>query len=345
VQIASYVALIAILLALPWVLQRYLSDVMDTTGIYILMGLGLNIVVGYAGLLDLGYVAFYAIGAYTTALLTSPASSLGWGWPFWAALPVAMLVSGLAGVLLGVPVLRMRGDYLAIVTLGFGEIIRVLAISDFLKPYLGGPLGIVNVPKPAICIPTIQSLGEWVSGSRSLPLDCYFQFVLVDPQHLYYIILAGCALAVFISWRLADSRVGRAWIAMREDEDVAEAMGINLVQYKLMAFAIGATFSGMAGAIFAAKLSSIYPHSFQLLVSVNVLSLIIVGGMASVPGVVVGALLLIGLPEILREFDEFRMLLYGALLVVMMLVRPEGFWPAARRRRELRAAAETTSMD
>lgn len=322
VRIITFGLLFALLAILPWLLQRYLSDVMNTVGIYLLMGVGLNIVVGYAGLLDLGYVAFFAIGAYTSAVLTSPASSVGLEWPFWAALPVAMLASGLAGLLLGIPVLRMRGDYLAIVTLGFGEIIRILAISDFLKPFIGGPLGIVRVPKPII-------------GG----------FVLVDPQHLYYIVLAGCALAIFVSWRLADSRIGRAWIAMREDEDVAEAMGINLVQNKLAAFAIGASFAGMAGAIFAAKLSSIYPHSFHLLVSINVLSLIIVGGMASIPGVAVGAALLVGLPEMLREFDEFRMMLYGAVLVAMMLFRPEGFWPAARRRRELRTEAEAASTD
>jgi branched-chain amino acid transport system permease protein len=178
-----------------------------------------------------------------------------------------------------------------------------------------------------------------------IPKPTIFGMELVSSQHLYYIILVGCLLAAFISWRLHDSRIGRAWIAMREDEDVAQAMGIELVRYKLMAFAIGATFSGMAGGIFASKLSSIFPHSFNLLISINVLSLIIVGGMASLPGVLVGALILVGLPELLREFAEFRMLMYGALLVVMMLVRPEGFWPATQRRRELHAdeaAAESS---
>jgi branched-chain amino acid transport system permease protein len=304
-----------ILLALPWVLQLYLADVMDNVGIYALMGLGLNIVVGFAGLLDLGYVAFFAIGAYTMGLLTSPASSLGLGMSFWAALPISMAVAGISGILLGIPVLRMRGDYLAIVTLGFGEITRILATSDFLKQYIGGAQGILLIPKPTI-----------------------FGMELISSQHLYYIILAGCLLAAFISWRLSDSRIGRAWIAMREDEDVAQAMGIELVRYKLMAFAIGATFSGMAGGIFASKLSSIFPYSFNLLISINVLCLIIVGGMASLPGVLVGALILVGLPELLREFAEFRMLMYGALLVVMMLVRPEGFWPATQRRRELHAS-------
>ncbi|MBI3361483.1 MAG: branched-chain amino acid ABC transporter permease, partial [Chloroflexi bacterium] len=191
------------------------------------------------------------------------------------------------------------------------EIIRILAISDFLKPYEGGSLGIVLVGKP-----TLGSL------------------VMETPQSLYYLIFAGCLLAVFISWRLRDSRVGRAWKAMREDEDVAQAMGMNLVTTKLLAFATGAAFSGLAGAIFAAKLSTVYPHSFTLLYSINVLSLIIVGGMGSLPGVFVGALVLVGLPELLREFSEYRLLMYGALLIVMMLTRPEGFWPEATHRRE-----------
>ncbi|NOZ30039.1 MAG: leucine/isoleucine/valine transporter permease subunit [Chloroflexi bacterium] len=313
VRLLTFIALLAFLLFIPDLFQLYWTDVIDNVGLFILMGLGLNIVVGFAGLLDLGYVAFFAIGAYVTGLLTSPASSLGWGLSFWVAWPVAMVVGALAGVLLGIPVLRMRGDYLAIVTLGFGEIIRVLANSDLLKPYIGGAQGILQIPKPSI------------AGIQ-----------LITSQQLYYLILLGCLVAIFVSWRLSDSRVGRAWIAMREDEDVAQAMGINLIKYKLLAFAIGATFSAMSGAIFATKLSSIFPHSFNLLISINVLSLIIVGGMASIPGVIVGALILVGLPEVLREFAEYRLLMYGALLVIMMLVRPEGFWPAARRRLELR---------
>ncbi len=314
--VVSIVAVI-ILVFLPNLLQLYWTDVIDNVGLYILMGLGLNIVVGFAGLLDLGYVAFFAIGAYTAGLLTSPKASLGAEWSFWVSWPIGLAVAALAGIILGIPVLRMRGDYLGIVTLGFGEIIRVLALSDLLKPYIGGAQGILEIPKP-----TVGGL------------------VLLTSQHLYYVILAGCLVAVFISWRLSDSRVGRAWIAIREDEDVAQAMGINLVKYKLMAFAIGAAFSGMSGAVFASKLSSIYPHSFNLIISVNVLCLIIVGGLASIPGVVVGALVFVLLPEVLRFAAEYRYLLYGAALVVMMLVKPEGFWPAAERRRELREEAE-----
>ncbi len=318
----ALVAGIIFLLFLPGQAELYYTDVIDNVGLYILMGLGLNIVVGFAGLLDLGYVAFFAIGAYTAGLLTSPKASLGTEWSFWAAWPIALAVAALAGVILGVPVLRMRGDYLAIVTLGFGEIIRVLALSDLLKPYFGGAQGILEIPKPVI-------------GGLTL----------LTSQHLYYLILGGCLVAIFVSWRLSDSRAGRAWIAIREDEDVAEAMGINLVKYKLLAFATGAAFSGLSGAIFASKLSSIYPHSFNLIISVNVLCLIIIGGVSSIPGVIVGALILVGLPEFLRFAAEYRLLLYGATLVIMMLVRPEGFWPAAQRQRELHPeteVAETT---
>jgi branched-chain amino acid transport system permease protein len=309
----------AILLYLPNVLGSYLSEVSNQVGLFILMGLGLNIVVGFAGLLDLGYVAFFAIGAYVVGVLTSGAIGTQAGQivygpqlTFWQALPIALLVSVFAGVILGIPVLNIRGDYLAIVTLGFGEIIRILAGSDFLKPYIGGSQGIVQVAKTDI-------------GTLDLS----------SPQRLYYLIIAGIALAAFVSWRLRDSRIGRAWKAVREDEDVAQAMGIHLVSTKLMAFATGAAFAGLSGAIFASKIGSIYPHSFKLLVSINVLALIIVGGMGSLPGVFVGALVLVGLPELLREFSEYRLLIYGVLLIVMMLTRPEGFIPEETRRQEL----------
>lgn len=303
---------IVVMLILPQILGTYLSEVTNNIGLFILMGLGLNIVVGFAGLLDLGYVAFFALGAYVIGILTSTGSLGIAGMNFWVALPIAVVVSTLAGLTLGTPVLRMRGDYLAIVTLGFGEIIRVLALSDVLKPYIGGAQGIIQIPKPAIA---------------GVPL--------IKPEQLYYVILIAVLLAVFISWRLRDSRLGRQWMAMREDEDVAEAMGINLISTKLLAFAIGAAFSGLSGAIFAGKLTSIFPHSFNLLISINVLSLIIVGGVGSLPGVAIGSLVLVGLPEILREFAEFRLLMYGVVLVVMMLAKPEGLWPSEATRREL----------
>jgi branched-chain amino acid transport system permease protein len=299
------------LMLLPVILGSFFSEILDNAGIYILMGLGLNIVVGFAGLLDLGYVAFYAIGAYTMGILTSP--SLGiFHLTFWQALPFSLAAAVFAGILLGLPVLKMRGDYLAIVTMGFGEIIRILAVSDWLRPILGASQGIRQIAHPYI-------------GSMELATQ----------GQLYYLIVAGIGVAGFIAWRLKDSRLGRSWMAVREDEDVAQAMGINLVSTKLMAFGMGALFSGLGGAIFAAKLTSAYPQSFNLYVSINVLCLIIIGGMGSIPGVFVGGLVLMGLPELLREFAEYRYLAYGAALVGMMLMKPEGLWPEARRKLEL----------
>jgi len=267
-------------------------------------------------------VAFFAIGAYSMAVLTSE-SPLGLGGlTFWEALPFCLLIAAAAGILLGIPVLRMRGDYLAIVTLGFGEIIRILALSDLLKPFIGGAQGVLKIPKPP-----------------------FLGLSLIKPEQFYYVILAGCLLAAFVSWRLSESRLGRQWMALREDEDVAEAMGIKLVSTKLLAFAIGAAFSGLAGAFFASKLTSIFPHSFKLEISINVLVLIILGGMGSLPGVVVGALILVGMPELLREFAEYRLLMYGALLIVMMLAKPEGFIPSAVRRRELHREEAELALD
>ncbi len=299
------------LMLLPVVLGSFFSEILDNAGIYILMGLGLNIVVGFAGLLDLGYVAFYAIGAYAMGILTSPSAGF-FHLTFWQALPFALGAAVLAGILLGLPVLKMRGDYLAIVTMGFGEIIRILAVSDWLRPILGASQGIRQIARPHI-------------GSLELATQ----------GQLYYLIVAGIAVAGFIAWRLKDSRLGRSWMAVREDEDVAQAMGINLVSTKLMAFGMGALFSGLGGAIFAAKLTSAFPQSFNLYVSINVLCLIIIGGMGSIPGVFVGGLALMGLPELLRQFADYRYLAYGAVLVAMMLMRPEGLWPEARRKLEL----------
>jgi branched-chain amino acid transport system permease protein len=310
-RITSFILLFIILFVLPQILGLFLSEVLTIVGLYVLLGLGLNIVVGFAGLLDLGYVAFFAIGAYTMAILTSP--ELGFfSLSFWEALPFAILMGVISGVILGIPVLKMRGDYLAIATLGFGEIIRILVLSDFLRPWLGGAQGVGKIPKAFV--------GSLEFGT---------------PQMVYYLILAGCFLVAFISYRLRDSRLGRAWMAVREDEDVAQALGVNLVATKLLAFATGAAFSALSGAIFASKLSSVYPHSFNVMISINVVCLIIVGGMGSIPGVIVGSIALVGLPELLREFAEYRLLVYGAALVVMMLVKPEGLWPSEIRRREL----------
>jgi branched-chain amino acid transport system permease protein len=305
---------------LPWLVGLFLSQALFTIGYFVLMGLGLNIVVGYAGLLDLGYVAFFAFGAYTMGILTSIGPLGRSGLNFWEAIPFAVLAGVLWGLVLGFPVLRMRGDYLAIVTLGFGEIIRILALSNWLAPLEGGAQGVLHIPQPKL-----------------------FGFVFDSPESMYYLVILGAALAVFVTIRLRNSRLGRQWMAMREDEDVAEAMGINLVQTKLLAFAIGAAFSALAGAIFAARLGNIFPHSFNILISINALALIIVGGMGSIPGVIVGALILVGLPEMLREFADYRLLMYGILLIVMMLVKPEGFVPEARRAQELQAGIEHTT--
>jgi branched-chain amino acid transport system permease protein len=333
------------MIVLPHAVGPYISQILVLVGLYAMMGLGMNIEIGLAGLLDLGFVGFFAIGAYTVALMTSTAD-LGFGnvinaqagtsySSFWVAIPIAVAVSALAGVFLGIPVLRMRGDYLAIVTLGFAEIIRILVLSNFLQPLLGGAQGILNIPKPSLgyVSAVMQSLPESVNTFLFFWIND--EGVFNDPQQFYYLIVLGGLLIAFVAWRLQNARIGRNWMALREDEDVAEAMGINLIASKLLAFGIGAAFAGLSGAIFAAQVGSVFPHSFMLLVSVNVVSLVIIGGSGSIPGVIVGALVLVGLPELLREFSEYRMLIYGGLLVVMMLVRPEGFWPSEVRRREL----------
>ena len=296
------------LLIVPPFLGTYWNQVLGSVGIYILMGLGLNVVVGFAGLLDIGYVAFFAIGAYTLGLLNSPHFDIYMG--FWLVVPIAIALAAFAGILLGIPVLRMRGDYLAIVTLGFGEIIRLLSLT--LVDLTNGPQGVLKIQPPSI-------LG----------------FKIDSPLLFLYLIIIGCLLAMFVTRRLRDSFIGRAWVAIREDEDVARAMGINTIRYKLLAFATGAAFAGLGGAIFASRQTAIFPMDFTLFVSVNVLCIIILGGMGSIPGVIVGSLVLMGLPELLREVQEYRLLAYGALLVMMMIVRPEGLWPAARRRMEL----------
>ena len=319
--------LVLLLVLLPLAAGSYIGQVMMLVGLYILMGMGLNLEVGLAGLLDLGFVAFFAVGAYATAILTADSShslasytaipSLS----YWAAMPIAVLASVVVGILFGIPVLGVRGDYLAVATMGLGEIVRVIVQSDMAAPLLGGAQGILQIPKPSI-------------GG----------YELADPVQLFYLTLVASAVAAYFAWRLENSRLGRAWMAVRDDEDAAQALGINLVKVKLLAYGLGAAFAGLAGSIFAVMLTSVYPSSFQLLVSINVLALIIVGGMGSLPGVMVGATALVGLPELLREFGEFRYLFYGVALIVMMRVRPEGLWPSATRRRELRDEAGESAL-
>ena len=316
-----FVVIAALCVILPLFLGKIMNELLANVGIFLLLALGLNIVVGLAGLLDLGYVAFFAVGGYSTAVLTSPNSP--WFSPelhFGVALVFVVLAAALTGLLIGAPVIRMRGDYLAIVTLGFGEIIRLLFMSDWLGPYFGGAQGITNIPGVDLGFATVKG---------------------TDPRSVFYLVLAFCAIAIYTSWRLQASRLGRAWMAIREDEQVAEAMGINTVNAKLMAFVVGAVLASFSGAVLAAKVGSIFPTSFMILVSIIILVVVIVGGMGNIAGVLVGSFVLIGVlggpkqPGLLQEFQNYKLLVYGVLLVFMMLKRPEGLVPSARRSREL----------
>ncbi len=315
---------------LPTLVGSLVNELFANVALFLLMGLGLNIVVGYAGLLDLGYVAFFAVGAYTTAILTSPISpriapmlTLNFAsWEGWLIVAAVIVMAAIAGLLVGTPVIRMRGDYLAIVTLGFGEIVRILFLSDWLAPTFGGAQGVRQIPGAEVNPPGVDITG-------------------INPQSIVYFAGVFVVIAIYISYRLSRSRLGRAWAALREDESVAEAMGIDTVKVKLLAFVVGAILAAFGGMVFAVKVGSVFPNSFALLVSIIVLVVVIVGGMGSIPGVIVGAFVLIGIlggptqPGVLQEFQEFKLLIYGALLVYMMLQRPEGLVPSVRRSREL----------
>ncbi|MGA2112651.1 MAG: hypothetical protein ABSG98_10975 [Anaerolineales bacterium] len=316
-----YGVLILLAILIPQGLGPFWNYTLGTVLIYVLLGLGLNVVVGLAGLLDLGYVAFYAIGAYTVALLTAPAPH-HLLWSFWIALPIGIAVAALAGVVLGVPVLRLRGDYLAIVTLGFGEILGTLTRADALTSFTGGPMGVKDVAGPTLFGLSFSSGADYI-----------------------YLMALGTIVIILITTRLQNSRVGRAWEAMREDETVARAMGVNTLVQKLLAFGIGAAFAGMGGVIFAARNQFTGPDDYTLMVSINVLCLVIVGGMGNMPGVIAGALVLKGLPEVLRQLQDYRLVAFGALLVVMMIVRPEGILPSRRRRLEVHAAESPPQTD
>jgi branched-chain amino acid transport system permease protein len=334
---AAAVALIALPFAVDATLGRAWVRIIDVALLFILLGLGLNIVVGYAGLLDLGYIAFFAVGAYSYALLASP--QFGIHGSFVALLPLGALVAAVFGILIGAPTLRLRGDYLAIVTLGFGEIIRICLNN------LNRPVNITNGPQG------ITLIDPLALGDIALNQTYTIAGVTVAPVHSYYFVFLACAAtSIFISLRLEDSRIGRAWIAIREDELAARSMGINTRNVKLLAFAMGATFGGVAGGLFASFQGFISPESFTLLDSVMVLCMVVLGGMGNVGGVVLGALLLTALPEALRyagplqqdwlgavyvDPSNLRMLLFGLALVLMMLFRPAGLWPSTTRRREL----------
>ncbi len=380
---------------LPTIFGLFLNEVLSNVGLFILLGLGLNIVVGYAGLLDLGYVAFFAVGAYTTAVLTSPRSpAITPEMAFFEALPWVLAMATIAGLVIGTPVIRMRGDYLAIVTLGFGEIIRIALNSDWLAPAFGGAQGILRISplEPggstsgirvdfgfviaaagfmALIVGFLRwrdqkridrgEVGPLPNGHHNATTNnlliglgglavllgvIFYDFatwtvVGINPPDMFRIILVFAAIAAFVSWRLRDSRVGRAWMAVREDEQIAQSMGINIVTTKLLAFVMGAMLASIGGALFAVKLGTIFPHSFEIIQSIIILVVVIVGGMGSIKGVVIGAVVLIGIlggptqPGLLREFGEFKLLAYGVILVWMMLKRPEGLWPEARRAQEL----------
>lgn len=304
-KIISITIFLAALVAFPFIADRYALDLASQTGIYIVLALGLNIVVGQTGLLVLGYVAFYAVGAYTYAIL-----STGHLINFWAALPVAAFMAGIFGLILGAPTLRLRGDYLAIVTLGFGEITRIV-LNNWDK-LTGGPNGIADIPRPQI-------------GS--------FQFTLA---YFYYLVIVLVVLAVIFVGRLNNSRIGRAWIAIREDETAAEAMGVNTTWLKLLSFALGATLAGLAGVFYTAKMGFVSPESFNFLESVIILCMVVLGGMGSIPGVILGAVILYILPEALRDFQQFRMLIFGGSLVALMVFRPQGIIGTKRRGVEMK---------
>jgi len=338
------VAVVALaLLALPFALAAVGTTWVRITNLailFVLLSLGLNIVVGFAGLLDLGYIAFYAVGAYVYALLASP--HFGIHWPFWAILPIGAGVAALFGVLIGAPTLKLRGDYLAIVTLGFGEIVRIFLNN------LSRPVNITNGPQEIARIDPIR-----IDGVDFSKTDAFLGLDFSGPVKYYYFLLLVMLAVIFVCLRLQNSRIGRAWEAIREDEIAARAMGIDTTRLKLLAFAMGASFGGVAGGMFSAIQGFVSPESFVLVESIMVVSMVVLGGMGNVWGVVLGALLLSFVPEFLRftvepmerqlfgrtivEPEVIRMLIFGFALVLVMALRPGGLWPSAVRKRELAA--------
>jgi branched-chain amino acid transport system permease protein len=291
------------------------SLLFNPIGTYILLAIGLNIVVGHAGLLDLGYVAFFAIGAYTLAYL-----GIKHGFTFWPTLILGMVLASVSGVILGAPTLRLRGDYLAIVTLGFGEIVRITAINT---NEIGGARGLTPVPHPP---------------------NLFGVEFLLDPLPYYYLVLAMIVLAIVFSLRLERSRVGRAWTAIREDEDAAELMGVPTFKFKLLAFAIGAMVGGLAGVVWSGKVIFIAPTNFPFILSATILAAVLLGGAGNLPGVVVGAFLIAWLPERFRGFADSRILVFGAALVIMMALRPQGLLPSRRRSAEMAEHSAGSAM-
>jgi branched-chain amino acid transport system permease protein len=375
------VVFVALLIAFPFIASQFGNSwvrIIDVALLYIMLALGLNIVVGFAGLLDLGYIAFFAIGAYLAGLLASPQfvivlESLQMEFPaaadylisslppdvvtqglhlsVWLIVPLAAVVAGIAGAVLGAPTLKLRGDYLAIVTLGFGEIIRIFMNN------LNGPVNITNGPQGINLIDPVR-IGS-VSFAGQSGVVSFGSFSMPSVNAYYFLFLLLCVLTVFVARRLQHSRLGRAWIAIREDEIAAKAMGINVRNVKLLAFAMGASFGGVAGAMFGAFQGFISPESFTLTESIAVLAMVVLGGIGHVPGVILGAVLLAALPEILRhtvepvqmalfghvwvEAEVLRQLLYGLALVLIMLIRPAGLWPSPRHEDRMLPQGDTQS--
>ena len=295
------VALLVAAVALPAVASNYVVDVGLTIATYSILGLGLNIVVGYAGLLDLGYAAFFAIGAYTTALLETLVH-----FSFWETLPFSLAFAGASGIVIGYPTLRLRSDYLAIVTLGFGEITRIVATNLSIT---GGPNGIYGIEPPNL-----------------------FGYEISSPRAVYELGIALLVLVLVFAIRLGKSRLGRAWTSIREDEAAAEAVGVPTLRVKLLAYVMGALIGGLAGSLFAARFGTIDPTAFTYLQSVTILIVVVLGGRGSIPGVILGAVIVAGLPEMLRFLNLWRIFAFAIGLVILMLLRPQGLWPAPLRR-------------
>ncbi len=293
----SMLALMAVfLIYLPVSSSRFTQEIMTNMFFYVVVCLGLNIIIGFAGLLHLGYASFFAVGAYVTGILSAT-----YGINFWATLPFSIVAAIIAGLAIGAPTLRLRGDYLAIVTLGFGEIIRFTVRNIGIT---GGAIGLIGIERPV-----------------------FFGIVLNQISHFYYMFFILSVIAIFVSYRLHDSRLGRAWQYIREDEDAAAAMGINVVSTRLYAFIIGSCFGAVAGSFFAVKMTAISPDSFMFIHSVMILLAVVLGGMGKIPGVVLGAVIVTLFPEISRDIGQYRLIIFALVLLMLMLYRPQGLWP------------------
>jgi branched-chain amino acid transport system permease protein len=356
-KLIAFVIIGILLLALPIVLQSTGSNswvrIVDVALLYVLLALGLNIVVGYAGLLDLGFIAFFAVGSYLYGLLASPHLTqtfeyLAQTFPnglhmnFWLVMVIAGVVAGVTGLILGFPVLKLRGDYLAIVTLGFGEIVRIFMLN------LDRPINITNGPKGLTNVDAVSVFGHRMSQRLEINIGD-FSYTFQPVTMYYYLILFFVLVAIVIASRLQDSRIGRAWMAIREDEIAAKAMGLNTRNLKLAAFGMSATFGGIAGVLFASFMRGVYPESFILMESVMVVAMVVLGGLGHIPGVILGALVLAGLPELLRHVatpltaltdgrlgpEILRQLLIALAMIVIMLLRPKGLWPSPEHGKSL----------